>query len=109
MKVLLFLFLSFSAIAQETAASRRSPLGLGADQKEALKITNEIYQGIGFGNTFMVTTPEGNVIIDTSNPERAQQHVTLLKQVSNAPVKYIILTHGHAAPAAPPWAGNYGA
>jgi alkyl sulfatase BDS1-like metallo-beta-lactamase superfamily hydrolase len=76
--------------------TRRSPLNQGADQKEALKITQAIYQGIGFGNTFMVTTPEGNVIIDTSQAERAPQHVKLLKQVSSAPVKYIILTHGHA-------------
>ena len=33
-----------------------------------------IYQGIGFGNTYLVTTPEGNVVIDTSSPQRAPQH-----------------------------------
>jgi alkyl sulfatase BDS1-like metallo-beta-lactamase superfamily hydrolase len=98
MKILVVLYMLCAAIpaaAQETAVGRRSPVGQGADQKEALKITDAIYQGIGFGNTFMVTTPEGNVIIDTSGPERAPQHVRLLKKVSNAPVKYIILTHGH--------------
>ena len=73
MRVLLFLFLAVSSAAQETAASRRSPVSTGADQKEALKITDAIYQGIGFGNTFMVTTSEGNVIIDTSGAERAPQ------------------------------------
>src|SRR2546423_617122 len=67
----------------------------GADQKEALKINEAIYQAIGFGNTFMVTTSEGNVIIDTSIANRAPQHVKLLKAISQAPVKYIILTHGH--------------
>jgi alkyl sulfatase BDS1-like metallo-beta-lactamase superfamily hydrolase len=67
----------------------------GADQKEALKINEAIYQAIGFGNTFLVTTSEGNVIIDTSIANRAPQHVKLLKAVSSAPVKYIILTHGH--------------
>jgi alkyl sulfatase BDS1-like metallo-beta-lactamase superfamily hydrolase len=67
----------------------------GADQKEALKINEAIYQGIGFGNTFLVTTSEGNVIIDTSIANRAPQHLKLLKAVSSAPVKYIILTHGH--------------
>src|SRR5579872_1556677 len=68
---------------------------VGENQKEALKINDSIYQAIGFGNTFLVTTPEGNVIIDTSLPNVARRHVRLLKAVSTAPVKYIILTHGH--------------
>jgi alkyl sulfatase BDS1-like metallo-beta-lactamase superfamily hydrolase len=67
----------------------------GMDQKEALKINEAIYQAIGFGNTFLVTTSEGNVIIDTSIANRAPQHVKLLKAVSQGPIKYIILTHGH--------------
>jgi glyoxylase-like metal-dependent hydrolase (beta-lactamase superfamily II) len=96
MQLSLALLLAASAAAQETALTNRYPLQTGADQKTALKITDAIYQGIGFGNTFLVITPEGNVIIDTSSPNRAAQHVKLLKQVSAAPVKYIILTHGHA-------------
>jgi alkyl sulfatase BDS1-like metallo-beta-lactamase superfamily hydrolase len=95
MKILLLLLFPIAAMAQETAQTPRSPVGQGAGQKEALRITDSIYQGIGFGNTFMVTTPEGNVIIDTSGAERAPQHVRLLKKVNSAPVKYIILTHGH--------------
>jgi alkyl sulfatase BDS1-like metallo-beta-lactamase superfamily hydrolase len=96
MKMVLFLLVAASAAAQENVVGARSPLNAGADQKEALKITNAVYQGIGFGNTFMVVTPEGNVIIDTSSPQRAPQHVKLLKQVSDAPIRYIILTHSHA-------------
>ena len=75
----------------------------GANQKEALRINDAIYQAIGFGNTFLVKTSDGNVIIDTSSPGLAQRHVKLLKAVShpvnhpvnNDLVKYIILTHGH--------------
>src|SRR5271155_1332307 len=72
-----------------------SPFREGMDRKEAVKITDNIYEAIGFGNTFLVTTAEGNVIIDTSNLAAAQLHVKLLKARSAAPVKYIILTHGH--------------
>jgi alkyl sulfatase BDS1-like metallo-beta-lactamase superfamily hydrolase len=61
----------------------------------ALKVNEAIHLAIGFGNTYLVTTPEGNVVIDTSLPEYASWHVPLLKGVSAAPVKYIILTHGH--------------
>jgi alkyl sulfatase BDS1-like metallo-beta-lactamase superfamily hydrolase len=98
MGIVLFLLLAGSAAAQDGAGGAihpRSPLTQGADQQEALKITDSIYQGIGFGNTFMVVTPEGNAIIDTSSPERAGQHVRLLKHVSPAPIKFIILTHAH--------------
>lgn len=70
-------------------------LRVGEDQTKALKVNEAIYQAIGFGNTFMVTTSEGNVIIDTSLPFNARRHHKLLKAESSAPIKYIILTHGH--------------
>jgi alkyl sulfatase BDS1-like metallo-beta-lactamase superfamily hydrolase len=67
----------------------------GMDAREAVKITDNIYQAVGFGNTFMIVTPAGNVIVDTSMPGPARLHVKLLKEKSSAPVKYIILTHAH--------------
>jgi alkyl sulfatase BDS1-like metallo-beta-lactamase superfamily hydrolase len=67
----------------------------GDDQTKAVKVNEAIFQAVGFGNTFMVTTSEGNVIIDTSIARRAPQHVKLLKAENAGPVKYIILTHGH--------------
>jgi len=67
----------------------------GMDAREAVQITPNIYQAVGFGNTYLVTTPEGNIVIDTSSPGPAKLHVKLLKEKSAAPVKYIILTHGH--------------
>src|SRR5271154_3983973 len=82
-------------ILAQLGANPVSPFREGMDRKEAVKITDNIYQAIGFGNTFLVTTPEGNVIIDTSNAQAAQLHVKLLRAHSTAPVKYIILTHGH--------------
>ena len=83
------------SLALATAAAAQIPLNAGRDQHEALKINDAIYQGVGFGNTYMVITSAGNVIIDTSSPNRAPQHRKLLKAVSQAPIKYIILTHGH--------------
>lgn len=93
--VFLFLAQSVEVRSQQIPNNPITLVREGADQKEALKINEAIYQAIGFGNTFMVTTSEGNVIIDTSIANRSAQHVKLLKAVSNAPVKYIILTHGH--------------
>lgn len=96
-RVLLFVGLvTLPAAAQRPTAT--NPVDLvreGEDQTKALQVNRAIYQAIGFGNTFMVTTPEGNVIIDTSIALRARQHVRLLKAVNAGPVKYIILTHAH--------------
>jgi alkyl sulfatase BDS1-like metallo-beta-lactamase superfamily hydrolase len=70
-------------------------LRVGQDQKKALKINDSIYQAIGFGNTFLVVTPAGNVIIDTSMPFNAAHHKQLLRAENAGPIKYIILTHAH--------------
>src|SRR5215471_1996795 len=80
---------------QQGLSNQQNPLRDGEDQKQALKVADGIYEAFGFGNTFMVTTPEGNVIIDTSSVFAAPRCVKLLKAISAGPVKYIILTHGH--------------
>jgi alkyl sulfatase BDS1-like metallo-beta-lactamase superfamily hydrolase len=80
---------------QQGLSNQASPLRDGEDQKAALKVADGIYEAFGFGNTFMVTTADGSVIIDTSSAPVAPRHVKLLKAVSAAPIKYIILTHGH--------------
>jgi len=68
---------------------------IGQDQTEALKVRDGVYQAIGFGNSFLVVTADGNVVIDTSAINNATRHHDLLAKVSDAPAKYIILTHGH--------------
>jgi alkyl sulfatase BDS1-like metallo-beta-lactamase superfamily hydrolase len=68
---------------------------LGAANRPAIKITADIYQASGFGNTFMVITDAGNVIIDTSLQNMAQQHHKVLREVSQAPTRYIVFTHAH--------------
>lgn len=85
------------ALAQQSTLPD-NPLVLtrvGQDQTKATKIADNIYQAIGFGNTLMVTTPAGNVIIDTSLPFNAALHKRLLQAENAGPIKYIILTHAH--------------
>lgn len=81
-------------------AMAQTPMGLdptqvGSDETSAQRITDEIWQATGFGNTFMVVTADGNVVIDTSGSVSAPKHKELLQEVSDAPVRYIILTHAH--------------
>ena len=60
-----------------------------------IQLAEGIYMAPGFGNTFMVVTPEGNVIIDTSLSLFAPMHVKSLRAIDAGPIRYIILTHGH--------------
>src|SRR4029077_11686946 len=67
------------------------PVGSGG----VLQLAEGIYMAPGFGNTFLVVTPEGNVVIDTSLSLFAPGHVQALRAIDDGPVRFIILTHGH--------------
>lgn len=93
--LMIVLLISQVAAQRPLATNPTDLVREGEDQTKALKVNEAILQAVGWGNTFMVTTSEGNVIIDTSIVRRAPQHVKLLKAENRGPVKYIILTHGH--------------
>ena len=87
---------SFSRAQQDQVpVNPITAIRVGQDQKKALKVNDAIFQAIGFSNTFLVTTDEGNVIIDTSMPFNAALHKRLLTAENSGPIKYIILTHAH--------------
>lgn len=67
----------------------------GLNLTEPIRVSDNIWVAIGFGNTYLVKTADGNVIIDTSLPNHAQRHVKMLKAVAPGPIRYIVLTHGH--------------
>lgn len=58
---LAFLLASVSIYAQANATQNSARLG--SAQTEVLKINDVTFQTTGFGNTPMVATPTGNVII----------------------------------------------
>lgn len=66
------------------------------DQVKVVKISDSIYMAPMTSNVYLVMTSEGNVVIDTAPESDARAAKDLLTTVSDAPVKYIILTHGHA-------------
>ena len=93
--LLLNLVMVIPALVHGQVPLTGDPTQAGRNQSEALRINEAIYQATGFGNTFMVVTDEGNVIIDTSGAAAAPRHKQLLQAVDDGPVRYIILTHGH--------------
>jgi alkyl sulfatase BDS1-like metallo-beta-lactamase superfamily hydrolase len=67
----------------------------GKDQTEPLEIAPGIFQARGVGNAHMVVTPEGNVVIDTGLTTQAGDLRDRLRQASDAPTRYVILSHAH--------------
>ena len=68
----------------------------GQDQTKAVKIRDFIYLAPVSGNVYLITTPAGNVVVDTALPDQAPEARKLLVAENHGPIKYIILTHGHA-------------
>jgi alkyl sulfatase BDS1-like metallo-beta-lactamase superfamily hydrolase len=89
----LLAFAPVAVLAQMLDAD--NPLRTGANQQAAVRVNEAIYLAYGFGNTFLVTTSDGNVVIDTSSIVRAPRAKELLQRENAGPIKYIILTHGH--------------
>lgn len=73
----------------------QNPADLTRVGDKVIKVNEAISFVQGFGNTFLIATSEGNVIIDTSIAAHAQRHKPLLTADHKGPIKYIILTHGH--------------
>ena len=90
----LLIALNATAIGQQQMEAT-NPTDLLRLGDKVIKVNEAISMVEGFGNTFLITTSEGNVIIDTSIVTHAPRHRQLLKTVSSGPIKYIILTHGH--------------
>lgn len=97
------LFVLVIVLASSNIIGARGQQGMVADNPtdlvrvgdKVIKVNEAISMVQGFGNTFMVATNEGNVIIDTSIAMHARKHHQLLTAENKGPIKYIILTHGH--------------
>jgi len=68
----------------------------GEEPPSVVKINGSVYMAPLGANVYLVTTPAGNVVIDTGTVAEAPIARKLLGAVSSGTVKYIVLTHGHA-------------
>ena len=63
---------------------------------EVKQIADNVYYATGVGNTMMITTDEGVVLFDTGLVLQVEPQLRMLKEISDAPVRYIVLSHSHA-------------
>ncbi len=68
----------------------------GDTQTEAVEITPFVFLARGISNAHLVTTSDGDVIINTGMPEDGERAAKLFAPHRTGPVRYVILTQSHA-------------
>ncbi len=68
----------------------------GEHQQAPIERASGIYESRGVGNSYLLTTPEGDVLVNAGTLGDAHRGRELFKQVSSALIRYIILTQSHA-------------
>ncbi|MGB9338847.1 MAG: alkyl sulfatase dimerization domain-containing protein [Polyangiales bacterium] len=66
-----------------------------ASQPEARKVADCIYLSEGLSNSYLITTPEGRVVVNTGMGFEAPVHKRNYDAVDDSPIRYILLTQGH--------------
>ena len=66
-----------------------------ASQPHAEKITDNIFLSQGLSNSYLITTNEGRIVINTGMGFEAPIHKRNFDAVDNSPTRYILLTQGH--------------
>lgn len=68
----------------------------GDAQTEAVQITPFVFMVNDVSNAYLVTTSDGDVMVNTGFMDNAERNVALLKPHRTGPLRYIILTQSHA-------------
>jgi len=71
-------------------------LGSGKDQAAAIERAPGIYESRGVGNSYLLTTAEGDVLVNAGTLGDARRGRELFARVSSRPMRYIVLTLSHA-------------
>lgn len=68
----------------------------GEDQLAATEQAPGIFESRGLTNSYLLTTPDGNVLVNAGTLRDARRGHGLFKKVSPAPIRRIVLTQSHA-------------
>lgn len=68
----------------------------GDAQTEAVEITPFVFMARDVSNAYLVTTADGDVVINTGMPDGAERSKALFAPHRTGPLRYIILTQSHA-------------
>jgi glyoxylase-like metal-dependent hydrolase (beta-lactamase superfamily II) len=66
-----------------------------ATAADAVRVRDFLFMSEGASNSYLVTTPAGDVLINTGLGSEAPLHERAFGAVSRSPIRYIVLTQGH--------------
>lgn len=67
----------------------------GEQQAEAVAITPFIFMAKDISNAYLVTTSDGDVLVNTGFPTSAERNKAIFATVRTGPLRYIVLTQSH--------------
>ncbi|HEX6242828.1 MAG TPA: MBL fold metallo-hydrolase, partial [Polyangiales bacterium] len=68
----------------------------GDGQEAAIERAPGVYESRGVGNSYLLTTVEGHVLVNAGTLGDARRGQALFSKVASAPIRYIVLTQSHA-------------
>jgi alkyl sulfatase BDS1-like metallo-beta-lactamase superfamily hydrolase len=68
----------------------------GAGQAAAIERAPGVYESRGIGNSYLLTTQAGDVLVNAGTLGDARRGSALFRAVSQQPVRFIVLTQSHA-------------
>jgi alkyl sulfatase BDS1-like metallo-beta-lactamase superfamily hydrolase len=71
-------------------------VGSGEGQRSVIQRAPGIYESRGIGNSYLLTTQGGDVLINAGTLGDARRGRELFSKVSAGPIRYIVLTQSHA-------------
>jgi len=73
-----------------------SMIQAGKGQGEAIDRGHGIFESTGIGNSYLITTSEGDVLVNAGTLGDARRGLEKFQKISDRPVRYIVLTQSHA-------------
>jgi glyoxylase-like metal-dependent hydrolase (beta-lactamase superfamily II) len=83
-------------MAEDDAPKLANLVRSGDAQTAAIEITPFLFQANDVSNAYLVTTSDGDVMINTGMPDGASRSKALFAPHRTGPLRYIILTQSHA-------------
>lgn len=68
----------------------------GENQQAAIERAPGIYENRGVGNSYLLTTPDGDVLVNAGTLGDAKRGQQIFARVSNQKIRFIVLTQSHA-------------
>jgi len=68
----------------------------GEGQDAVIERAPGVFESRGIGNSYLLTTPDGDVLVNAGALGDARRGRELFAKVSKGPIRYIVLTQSHA-------------